>query len=136
MQPRSASTHSKINSMIRLSNWSMSSVWLTASAVRYITWRLLRARASQESCGRSAWRSKTRLPSCWVTERMIRDWSSCGGAAAMSIDSARSSPTAGRAGVEHQRAADLDLVAAGEAMAADPLAVDEGAVGAVQIGDA
>ena len=54
MQPRSASTHSKINSMMRLSNWSMSSVWLTASAVRYITWRLLRARASQEFCGSSA----------------------------------------------------------------------------------
>ena len=53
MQPRSASTHSKINSIIRCSNWSMSSVWLTASAVRYITCRLLRARASQEFCGKS-----------------------------------------------------------------------------------
>ena len=29
----------------------MSSVWLTASAVRYITCKLLRARASQEFCG-------------------------------------------------------------------------------------
>ena len=28
----------------------MSSVWLTASAVRYITCRLLRARASQRFC--------------------------------------------------------------------------------------
>ena len=46
MQPRSASTHSKIKSMIRRSSWSMSSVWLTASAVRYMTCRLLRARAS------------------------------------------------------------------------------------------
>ena len=37
MQPRSASTHSKISSMIRCSSWSMSSVWLTARAVRYMT---------------------------------------------------------------------------------------------------
>ena len=63
MQPRSASTHSKISSMIRLSNWSMSSVWLTARAVRYITWRLLRALASQEFCGKSACASNSRLPS-------------------------------------------------------------------------
>jgi len=38
-------------------------------------------------------------------------------------------------GVEHQRGADLDLVSAGEVMVADPLAVDKGAVGAVEIGD-
>jgi hypothetical protein len=46
MQPRSASTHSKIMSMIRARSWSMSSVWLTASAVRYMICKLLRARAS------------------------------------------------------------------------------------------
>ena len=99
----------------------MSSVWLTARAVRYITWRLLRARASQEFCGRSAWASKIRLPSSCVTEWMIRDWSSGAAAAAMSIDSPRSSVgLLGRAGVEHQRAADLHLVAAGQRDAAGP----------------
>ena len=64
----------------------MSSVWLTAKAVRYITWRLLRARASQEFCGRSAWESKIRLPSVCVTEWMIRDWSSGAAAAAISTE--------------------------------------------------
>ena len=135
MQPRSASTHSKINSMMRLSNWSMSSVWLTASAVRYITWRLLLARASHESCGKSAWRSKTRLPSSWETERMIRDWSS--GVGGGDVDRlGQVFAAAGGAGVEHERPADLNLVAAGQAMGVDLLAVDERAVGAVQIGDA
>jgi len=73
MQPRSASTHSKIRSKMRRSNWSMSSVWLTASAVRYITCKLLRARASHEFCGASAPAANTRLPSSWLTERTIRD---------------------------------------------------------------
>ena len=50
MQPRSASTHSKTSCRMRPSSSSMSSVWLTASDVRYITWRLLRARASQRLC--------------------------------------------------------------------------------------
>ncbi len=90
-QPRSASTHSKIRSMMRFSNWSMSSVWLTAKAVRYMTSRLLRARASQESCGGSAAVRNIRLPSCWVTEWMIRDLSSGAAAAAMRIVPARSS---------------------------------------------
>ena len=47
MQPRSASTHSNTSCSTRSSSSSMSSVWLTARAVRYITCRLLRARASQ-----------------------------------------------------------------------------------------
>ena len=72
--------------MMRFSNWSMSSVWLTARAVRYITWRLLRARASQEFCGKSAWASKIRLPSFCVTEWMIRDWSSGAATAAISTE--------------------------------------------------
>ena len=41
----------------------------------------------------------------------------------------------GRPGVEHQGVAHLDLVAAGQAVLANPLAVDESAVGAAQIGD-
>ena len=40
-----------------------------------------------------------------------------------------------RPGVEHQRRADLHVVAAGELLLLHPLAVDEGAVGAVQVGD-
>ena len=118
MQPRSASTHSKISSMIRWSNWSMSSVWLTASAVRYITCRLLRARASQEFCGGSAARSKMRLPSSCVTERTIRERSPGSAAGADADDLGQVFLRLfGRAGVEHQRAADLHLVAAGQACA-------------------
>ena len=46
---------------------------------------------------------------------MIRDRSSGCAAAAMSIDWSRSSPgSSGGPGIEHQRAADLDLVAAGQ----------------------
>ena len=71
-QPRSASTHSKISSMIRCSNWSMSSVWLAASAVWYMTSRLLRARASQglseADSGPKIW-----LPACWPSELTIRE---------------------------------------------------------------
>ena len=50
------------------------------------------ARASQEFFGSSAWESKTLLPSCCVTEWMIRDWSSGSAAAAMLTDWTRSSP--------------------------------------------
>ena len=136
MQPRSASTHSKINSMMRLSNWSMSSVWLTARAVRYITWRLLRARASQEFCGKSAWVSKIRLPSFCVTEWMIRDWSSGAAAAAISTElPILAVRFVGGPRVEHQRRPHLHLVATDQNVLLHPLPVDEGAVGAVQVGD-
>ena len=136
MQPRSASTHSKISSMMRFSNWSMSSVWLTARAVRYITWRLLRARASQEFCGKSAWASKIRLPSFCVTEWMIRDWSSGGGGGG-DIDGTAECAVGllGGTGVEHQRRPDLHLIAAGQQMLLHPFPVDEGPVGTVQVGD-
>ena len=40
-----------------------------------------------------------------------------------------------RAGVEHQRLADLHLVAAGKHLLLHAAAVDEGPVGAVQVGD-
>ncbi len=71
MQPRSASTHSKINCMMLESSCSISSVWLTASAVRYMICKLLRARASQ---GFSAepW-AKMALPSSWGTDCTIRE---------------------------------------------------------------
>ena len=39
----------------------MSRVWLTARAVRYITWRLLRARASQEFQDKALWAPKAIL---------------------------------------------------------------------------
>ncbi len=73
MQPRSASTHSKINCMMRCSNWSMSSVWLTASAVRYMICKLLRARASQGLEPPPP--SRMLLPSLWLIERTMCDGS-------------------------------------------------------------
>ena len=103
--------------------------------MRYITCRLLLARASQESCGKSASEVEDAAafllgdgaddPRLVVGRRGGGDVDRLGEVFA----------AAGGAGVEHERPAELDLVAAGEAMGADPLAVDEGAVGAVQIGD-
>ena len=94
MQPRSASTHSKINCMIRLSSRSISCVWLTARAVRYMICRLLRARASQGLGKPSAEGEKISLPSCWVIERTIRDPSSTWLRETMSILSDKSSEAA------------------------------------------
>ena len=77
-----------------------------------------------------------RLPSSCVTERTIRERSSgsAGGADADDLGQVFLR-LFGRARVEHQRAADLHLVAAGQLVLADALAVDERAVGAVQVGD-
>ena len=136
MQPRSASTHSKISSMIRCSNWSMSSVWLTASAVRYMTCRLLRARASHEFCGSSA--SKVEDAAPFLLRHRADDPRAVArlGRRADADDLGQVLlRLLGRARVEHQRAAHLDLIAAGELVLADALAVDERAVGTVQVGD-
>ena len=136
MQPRSASTHSKINCMIRCSNWSMSSVWLTASAVRYMTCRLLAGAGQPGVCGSSAssvedpapllLRHRADDPRAVARLRRRDDVDDVGQVLVGSL---------GRAGEQHQRAADLQLVAAAEPVAADPLAVDEGAVGAAQVGE-
>ena len=138
MQPRSASTHSKIISMIRCSSWSMSSVWLTASAVRYMICRLLRARASQGLCGFVAGVEQNLAP--------FRLAASSGRSASRRSSSAATDDVDfvgevfdGRpsvdARVEQQRAAELHLVAAGESLFADLLAVDERAVGAAEVAD-
>ena len=80
----------------------------------------------------STW--KMRLPSACVTEWMIRERSSRVLAARqMSTPISHLAGVVGGAGIEHQRAADLHLVAAGERECSHPLAVDEGPVGAVQI---
>ncbi len=137
MQPRSASTHSKINCMMRSSNWSMSSVWLTASAVRYMTCRLLRARASQRLCGPvgRADRRSGSLPAGSSSGRSASDRPGCR-PRTMSILSARLDDGASPGPVKSiMRAADLHLVAAGQLVLLDPLAVDERAVGAAQVGE-
>ena len=135
-QPRSASTHSKINCMIRLSNWSMSCVWLTARAVRYMICRLLRAWASHALCGGASGTSKIALPSSCVIERTIRELS--GRVAAQhDVDLVGQvfRRRIARIGEQHQRAADLQPVAAGQLVLFDALAVDEGAVRAAQVDD-
>ena len=115
MQPRSASTHSKIISMMRASSWSMSSVWLTASAVRYMICRLLRARASQGDDVSLSGGVSNSLPSDWCIECTIREPSSVVvlrdefDLVGEVFDAAF-----GDARVEQQRAAELHLVAAGE----------------------
>ena len=93
-------------------------------------------RASHEFWGSSAWRSKMRLPSCCVNERTM--WARSPGSAAGPMLTTVGQVLLrllGRAGVEHQRAAELELVAAAEPMVADPLAVDERAVAAAQVRD-
>ncbi len=110
----------------------MSSVWLTASAVRYMTCRLLRARASQGLSPSSSPSLRIWLPSAWLIERTMRELSPvCRGT--MSILPDRSGRVVADAGEEHQRAAHLHLVAAGQLVRVIALAVDERAVGAVQI---
>ena len=77
-----------------------------------------------------------RLPSSCVTERTIRERSTGSAAGADADDLGQVFRRFfGRARIEHQRAAELNLVAAGQAMLADAFAVDERAVGAAQVGD-
>ncbi len=95
----------------------MSSVWLTASAVRYITCRLLRARASQEFCGSSA--CELEDAAAFLLRHRVDDPRAIvalGGAGRMLIDVGQMPllDSSDGPGVEHQRAADLHLVAAGE----------------------
>ena len=100
MQPRSASTHSNTSCRMRLSSSSMSSVWLTARAVRYITCRLLRARASQRLsvssgtvCPRGPNSASSRMA------RTIRELSSRGAEAMIStsVDTGRSAGSLAKA---------------------------------------
>ena len=138
MQPRSASTHSKINSMMRSSSWSMSSVWLTASAVRYMICRLLRARASQGLRPPSTSTLRISLPSslahraddaravrrrgrgrrCRSCPARSSGWLSAGPVKSISVP-----PTCTRSPL------------AKLARLRQPLAVDERAVRAAQVGD-
>ena len=113
----------------------MSSVWLTASAVRYITCKLLRPGQPRVLRGlgpevedaapfllghgaddpRAVARLGRRADADDLGQVFLRLF--------------------GRTRVEHQRAAELNLVAALQLVLADALAVDERAVAAVQIGD-
>ena len=120
--------------MIRASNWSISSVWLTASAVRYMICKLLRARANQGDDVSLSGRREN-LAAFGLVHRVDDPravLSSC--RETMLILSARSSTAAfGHAGVKQQRAAKLQLVAAGQLVLFDLPAVDERAVRAAQI---
>ena len=106
--------------MMRASSWSMSSVWLTASAVRYMICRLLRARASQGDDVSSSGGARISLPSDWCIVCTIREPSSSAwrdddvDLVGQVFDAAF-----GDAGVEQQRAAELQLVAAGELVLLD-----------------
>ena len=111
----------------------MSSVWLTASAVRYMICRLLRARASQ---GLAAWSSSRRSRSlpAWLIARTIREL--CRPLAPEDdVDLVRQV----LCGVDHRPVKsisvrpNLHLVAAGQLLLLDPVAVDERAVGAAQV---
>ena len=112
----------------------MSSVWLTASAVRYMICKLLRARASQGFSAASVAGVNSALPSCCESDWTMRDLAEPGGTAHdvhALADVLR--PAVAGAGEQHHRAAELHLIAAGEFFLLDPLVIDKRAVGAAQI---
>ena len=133
MQPRSASTHSKIMSMMRASSWSMSNVWLTASAVRYMICKLLRARASQGEVVSSVGGARISLPSDWCIVWTIREPSSSEARDDIDLVGQVLNAVFRDARVKQQRAAELQLVAAGQFVFVGLFAVDVRAVGAVQV---
>ena len=136
MQPRSASTHSKIRSMIRCKQ--LVDVQRVADrqgrAVHHLQ---VAPRPGEPGILRPTGAEFERPGAVFLGDRMddLRTIADCWGRA-MSIDWARSSADSseGRR-VEHQGAAELDLVAARKGMGLDPLAIDVGAVGAAEVGE-
>ena len=114
----------------------MSSVWLTARAVRYMTCKLLRARPARDWEPRQVEIEDLAPLLLAHAPRTMRE-PSPGWPRADDVDlvgQVRSAALA-RIGEEHQRAADLHAVAAGQLVLLDAAAVDERAVGAGQVGE-
>ena len=111
----------------------MSSVWLAASAVWYMTSRLLRARASQ-GLSESASRPKIRLPGL-LADRTDDPRATRQLILGHDIDTVR--PIVGgqffAGGEDHQRASELHAVPAAQHVMRSELTVDVGAVRAAQI---
>ena len=119
--------------MMRCSSWSISSVWLTASAVRYMICRLLRARASQGLPDQI--RVRKEVAALFPADRR-NDSGTLGRRSAVDdIDFRRQVHRRAVfvSGEDHQGTADLDAITALEDVLVDALFVDERAVRTAQV---
>ena len=112
----------------------MSSVWLTANAVRYMICKLLRARASQGLLTLSWPKSGSRSPRAGSSSARSANFRRL--FARDDVDLVRKilPPVFARIDEQHQRRADLQVVAVDQlVLVLQALTVDEGAIGAAQI---